>query len=165
MEDSDQNERAKVRMFPDYAETVLWFGGPVDYDRTGLAESLVRDLRAWEDSYYAALAPDLGWKSPHEATRFTEQGEHLAQRVADELGDKYEVEFTPYVENAQPRRFHGTKAPNPRAVTAFDVLATKIRIEQNQMNRLEAEKDGSLTAYAPSSNTIFMPPKGKDAGK
>lgn len=64
--------REVVRMFPDYADSVLWFGGPVEYRFSCLTPELVR--------------------------QFTEEGEHLAHRVADELGDRYEVELKSYTQ-------------------------------------------------------------------
>lgn len=54
-----KDRRPTVRMFPDYADTVLWFEGPVDYDLTGLTPDLLHDLTAWEQSYYDSLTSDF----------------------------------------------------------------------------------------------------------
>ncbi|MGO4493022.1 hypothetical protein AB4Y86_13180 [Arthrobacter sp. 2YAF22_2] len=153
-----------VRMFPDYADTVLWFDDPVDYDLAGLTQGLVRDLRVWEQSYYESLTPDLDWKSAELARRFTVEGNRLARRVADELGDGYEIEFTSYEKNVPARRFRGTgPALNARAAAAFDGLAAARGAEQDEISRARtAEQRGENTgwfAYSPLSDTVFKPPR------
>ena len=53
-----------MRMFPDYAGTVLWYGGgPVDYEEAHLPAGLVAYLEAWEASYYAGLDEAMEWRS------------------------------------------------------------------------------------------------------
>ena len=44
-----------VRLFPDYADTVISFPYPVDYADTGLDDDLVTDLRRWEALTTTAL--------------------------------------------------------------------------------------------------------------
>ena len=95
-----------VRMFPDYADTVLWFDGPVDYAQCGLSERLIRDLTRWEQGYYDALE-DLEWRTPELAAQFTKDGIRLARQVARELGEDFEVEFRSYENGAGVRRFRG----------------------------------------------------------
>ena len=163
MDTPRKGRRWIVRMFPDYADTVLWFGDPVDYDLTGLTQGLVSDLQAWERSYYASLTPDFDWKSPDAAHRFTEEGNRLAQRVADELGDGYEIEFSSYERDVPARRFRGTGAPNARAAAAFDVLAVAVRAGQVEVSRARAAArrgdPPGWFAYAPLSDTVFKPPR------
>jgi hypothetical protein len=152
-----------VRLFPDYADTVLWLDVPLGYEVTGLSEGLVDELKAWELSYYAALTPDTSWKSADLATRFTEEGNRLAQRIADELGPGYEIEFRSYEEGAPTRRFQGTGAPNATAVAAFTALVTASRQEQSRISdALEAAGQGETTgwyAFAPRSGNVFKPPQ------
>ncbi|MGG5170554.1 hypothetical protein ACQR35_00030 [Pseudarthrobacter sp. J1738] len=153
-----------VRMFPDYADTVLWFDDPVDYDLAGLTQGLVRDLRVWEQSYYESLTPDLDWKSAELARRFTLEGNRLARRVADELGDGYEIEFNSYEKNVPTRRFRGTgPALNARAAAAFDALAAALQAKQDEISRARtAAQRGENTgwfAYSPLSDTVFKPPR------
>lgn len=90
---NEEEDRRVIRIFPDYAETVLSFHEPVAYASLGLSSGLVRDLEKWERSYYDALGPELGWKSAELARQFKITGNYLAGRVAEELGQDYEVEF------------------------------------------------------------------------
>ncbi|GAA4282611.1 hypothetical protein GCM10022261_01420 [Brevibacterium daeguense] len=143
-------------MFPDYAGTVLWLGDPVAYGSSGLTDGLIRDLKAWEQCYYDALTPDLEWRSAELARQYTEEGNQLAARVADELGDGYEVEFRSFEPGAGRRRFHGTGAAlNARAAAAFAELAATLKAEQEQ----SGGDDGY--AFAPVSGNIFKPPRGR----
>lgn len=151
-----------MRLFPDYAGTVLWFAGPVDYQLSGLTPELVDELRDWEQFYYDVLTPELDWSSPELAHQYTVKGNHLAGRVADELGDGYEVEFRSYEPGAPRRRFRGTgHALNPWAVAAFDELVAALRTEQDRTaSALTASHNGDRTgwvAYAPLSGTTFKP--------
>src|SRR5699024_821144 len=51
---------ATIRMFPDYADTVLWFGdGPVEYSDTGLTAALIDALQRWEQTFYESRNDDL----------------------------------------------------------------------------------------------------------
>ncbi|MGR0160125.1 hypothetical protein [Paenarthrobacter nitroguajacolicus] len=150
-----------MRLFPDYGDTALWLENPIDYSLTGLPESLVKELQSWEQSYYASLTQDLAWKSADLASRYTSEGNRLAQLVADELGDGYEVEFRSYEENARPHRFCGTKAPNQRAVAAFDALVAGVRAEKVRISRAVANDiPGAGTGWfasSPLSGKIFRP--------
>jgi hypothetical protein len=160
-----KDRRPTVRMFPDYADTVLWFEGPVDYDLTGLTPDLLHDLTAWEQSYYDSLTSDFDWTSEDEARRFTAEGNLLARRVADEIGDGYDVELATYEENAPARRFRGRDpALNARAAAAFAVLAAAAAAEAEEEEVDQAREatrrteDTGWIAYAPLSGTVFKPP-------
>lgn len=154
---------ATVRIFPDYGDTVLWFDGPVDYDVAKLTQALEQELRAWEEFYYQSLTPDFAWKSSELASRYAAEGNRLAQRLADELGEAYEVQFRPYGENAQTRRFRGGLASNPLAVAAFDALAAAAREDQHRIARaLASAPTGTGTGWfatAPVSGSVFRPPQ------
>lgn len=135
-------EEAKptVRIFPDHADTVLWFDGPVSYEDTRLRSELVAELQAWDLSYYKALTPEFEWKSADLARRFTAEGNRLAQMLADELGQEYEVEFESYEPGAQARRFRSTgPALNKAAEAAFDRLRAEYIREQEAFAQLRAE--------------------------
>jgi hypothetical protein len=160
MNDSEGQPRM-VRMFPDYADTVLWFGGPVPYDESGLTEGLVRELEDWEQSYYDSLTPDEDWKSAELARQFTAEGNRLAGRVADELGDGYDVQFSSYEPGVPPRRFRGARtALNPRATAAFAELAAALIAEQKRFDeaaRAPGGEDSEWFAVAPLTGAIFKP--------
>ena len=81
-----------VRMFPDYAGTVLWYGGgPVDYEDAHLPAGLVADLEAWEASYYDGLDDEMEWRSRDLARAYAAQGAELARRVAEALGSAFVI--------------------------------------------------------------------------
>lgn len=150
-----------VRMFPDYADTVLWFGGPVPYDESGLTEGLVRELDDWEQSYYDSLTPDEDWKSAELARQFTAEGNRLAERVADELGDGYEVQFSSYEPGVPSRRFRGAHlALNPRATAALAELAAALTTERARFGNVARAPGGENSewfAVAPLTGAIFKP--------
>lgn len=161
MNASESPQRTVVRLFPDYGDTALWLDDPIDYSLTGLTGSLVKELQSWEQSYYASLSQDLVWKSADLASRYTSEGNRLAQRVADELGDGYEIEFRSYEENTRPHRFCGTKAPNQQAVAAFDALVAAARAEKDRISRAVADDTpgtgAGWFASSPLSGKIFGP--------
>lgn len=66
-----------VRLFPDYANTVLWFPYPVDYADSRLDDDLVADLRDWEDSYDAGR-DKYRWRSRELERAFESRGVLLA---------------------------------------------------------------------------------------
>lgn len=43
-----------VRVFPDYANSVIWFSDPFPYHESHLSKSLVTRLDRWEASYYSS---------------------------------------------------------------------------------------------------------------
>ncbi len=156
-----EDEVPVVRMFPDYAATVLWLGGPVDYAECGLSERLIRGLERWEQGYYDALV-DLEWRTPELAAQFTKNGVRLAQQVARELGEDFEVEFRSYENGAGVRRFRGKGPGSPAATAAFGQRAADMRDDREQPARMKAEDEasgaaGGWYAYAPESGTAFRP--------
>ena len=156
-----------VRMFPDYADTVLWFNEPIDYATARLSAALTQELSRWEQSYYDGLNRDYEWKSPGLARQFGVAGERLAQRVADELGDGFEIELVASVGDMPDRKFRSNgPALNPQAAQVFDALAIEIKaLEEEVAHALEATRRGESTgwyAYAPRSNTVFTPRQPKD---
>ena len=115
---------AVVRLFPDYAGSVLWFPEPVDYAASLLDDALVTDLIRWEIGYYDALDADFDWQSPALARAFTADGVALALRLAVQLGAGFDIEFASYEAGVAMRRFRSElPADNPRAAAAFTALA------------------------------------------
>jgi hypothetical protein len=113
-----------VRLFPDYAGSVLWFPQPVDYAISGLEAALVTDLIRWEIAYYDALDADSNWLSTHLASGFTADGVALALRLAVQLGAGFDIEFATYEAGVATRRFRSEfPADNPRAAAVFTALA------------------------------------------
>jgi hypothetical protein len=112
-----------VRLFPDYAGSVLWFPHAVAYPDTALDPALVTDLIRWEIGYYDSLNADFDWQTPEAARAFTAEGVALALRLAVQLGDGFDVEFASYETGVARRRFRSElPADNPAAAAAFTVL-------------------------------------------
>lgn len=114
-----------IRLFPDYAESVIWFPAPVAYEETRLDAPLITELQAWEASYYVGLTPNQSWRSPELETRFHTDGVRLARLLADQLGDHFQVE---YDHGDVHHRIRGAGlAQNPDAAGAFQRLADAAR--------------------------------------
>ncbi|WP_141362747.1 hypothetical protein [Glutamicibacter uratoxydans] len=148
-----------VRMFPDYADTVLWFRNPIRYEDSKLSADLVEDLKRWEQSFYEGLNRDYEFKSETLACRFVEDGKILAQRVADELGENFVIELQE--DNAAGRYQAKRQALNAEAAVAFDAMALEVQAEDEEVARcIGAVRRGETTgwyAYSPGSGAVFMP--------
>lgn len=147
-----------VRMFPDYADTVLWLVFPVDYEDSGLSPELISQLDGWEQSYYEALDADFNWKSAEDARAFTQTGIDLAGQLANELGEEFVVEFASYETAAPTYTVHSRRrADNKGASTAFSTIAAQLEAEQERVTQLVAEAgpNAEWTAYAPLSGDVF----------
>jgi hypothetical protein len=118
-----------VRLFPDYAGSVLWFpqpdtAQPVDYADSCLDPALVTDLIRWEIAYYDALDANFDWRTAALASTFTADGVALALRLAVQLGSGFDIEFASYETGVATRRFRSEfPADNPRAAAVFTALA------------------------------------------
>ncbi|MGO1181583.1 MAG: hypothetical protein ACTHZ5_01680 [Micrococcaceae bacterium] len=158
---ADSNPTTLVRLFPDYANTVLWFVGPVPYNESGLTTDLVRELEEWEQSYYASLTPEYEWATAGAAHAFYEEGTRLAQKVADELGPDFEIELRSSVPTTPPRRFRGVcPATNPAAATAFDALAARYAAERPRDGESARDPGVEISgwfAHTPRTGERFTP--------
>jgi hypothetical protein len=122
-----------VRVFPDYADTVLWFApGPVSYEDACVSRALAADMAAWEARYYRILDDDCSIR-PTVREPFEAEGRALARRLSAELGDAFAVECVGDSGGHLLLRGDGP-GTNPRAVAAFrrmadDELAVHARIQ------------------------------------
>lgn len=148
----------RVRIFPDYASTVLWLFGPVAYPDSAVSPALARDMALWESSYYASLDSDQSWKSASGAEQFTAAGRVLAERLAAELGRDFDVEFHSYEPGSRREFFHsGARAGNPAAAEAFHGIAAEEESERARFEDLSGEEGAGFFAYAPLSGAVFNP--------
>lgn len=154
-----------IRMFPDYAHTVLRVGTPILYRDTGLSNDLVAQLKEWEEFYYDSLDSGFSWVPESAARTFTGEGERLARMVAAEVGPQFDVEFSSYEDGAETVHVRAEHpAQNPAAETAFTRL-----FDEEDAERREAEErrrnnpGGNWIAYAPLSGTVFDPNQGLGA--
>ncbi|MBF4992704.1 hypothetical protein ITX31_01075 [Arthrobacter gandavensis] len=170
MNTPDGQRRCRIRLFPDYAGTVLWLGDPIGYEATGLDAGLISSLQAWEESYYRSLTPDFQWISPEAARQFTAEGNRLAQLLANELGEDYEISFNSYEDGVPHRVFQssGTK-PNSSAVAAFNTLAAARQARQTASpgtsESRPAGKDDGWFAWSPLADSAFPPSSPRNDGE
>jgi hypothetical protein len=152
MTERSEDGRLIVRLFPDYAGTVLWFGGAVDYAEVHLSHRLQNDLRAWDSFHRSRLDPDLLVHAKADEREFAATGTALARRLADELGLGVEIHLV--IEGRQV--FRSPKPPtNSRAASALHERSEQQAIEA----RAVAEKldGGRWYAYAPLSGARSDP--------
>jgi hypothetical protein len=149
--------RSVVRVFPDYADSVLWFvGGPVAYTEAELTDSLVTDMTAWEISYYAGIGEDLEWRSSDLKTHHYREGLRLARSLSDELGDAFEVEVFALGRNREEHkiRLRGQRqGSNSRAIAAFQERVARDEARHARIDKLKA--NGSTLGwrgYVPLKN-------------
>ena len=136
-----------VRLFPDYAGSVIWFPSPVPYQETELDPRLIGDLQSWEASYYAGLTSDYEWRTAGLGARFHAESARLARRLADQIGDAFQVEHD---SGESHRRVRGAgPARNPAAAAAFQRLADAARDEWVHRRRAvdDARGDGQALAW------------------
>jgi hypothetical protein len=150
-----------VRVFPDYASSVIWFSDPVRYEETRLSKSLVARLMEWEASYYAGLTDDLEWRSRDLLHRFSSEGLDLARAVAHEIGPEFEVEYRSFenVGATAPLRSE-EPASNPSARDAFAARAETARKEWVAIReRIANTAPGSERGWyaRAASGAIFRP--------
>lgn len=123
-------------------ESVIWFSRPIPYEETQLDARLIDAFKAWDDSYYAGLTPDISWRTPGLGAQFYAEGGRLARRLADQIGDDFQVQHDL---GESHRRVRGAGlARNPDAAAAFHQLAAAARAEWADLRRVvnRAVKDG-----------------------
>ena len=145
-----------IRMFPDYADTVLWFDGPIHYCDSALSTPLVARLRDWERSFYDSLDRDHEFRSRARPRDFTLEGKALAGLVAAELGPGFAIEFRGQDSVAQPDMFRSEhSALNPAAATCLARIAQSALAAHCELEA--AARSGPLLAQAPLSGTVSKP--------
>ncbi|WP_152346523.1 hypothetical protein [Brevibacterium sp. CFH 10365] len=154
-----------IRMFPDYADTVLWVREPIDYEDTGLSDGLVAELEAWEQFYYDSLDPDFTWVSNAAVRAYSAVGTRLAHRVADEVGPQFIVEFASRTESTEIVRARSDhRASNSGAESAFTQLFDEVEAEEREAAEfIRNNPGGEWVAYAPLSGTVFKPNPSRQA--
>lgn len=149
MSTSGEYLRSVVRVFPDYADSVLWFvPGPVDYEDAQLTPRLTRDMKAWEASFYANVTGVGAWRPGFDGDAYEAEGLRLCQCLADELGDVVGVEYRSEQESAKRVILRGTgEGTNPQARAALqNMIAASARWESNLNGSKEA---GHILTWVP----------------
>ncbi len=140
-----------IRLFPDYADTVIWFiVGPLSYEESGVSKTLRQDMEAWESHYYEAMATDLTWRSREDQDYHAEEGRRLAKRLSVEVGRAFEVEY--FDQRDLKLRVRSDKpATNEAAETAFTRVGAWHRSLFERIER-EAEAGASFGWFASRAN-------------
>lgn len=164
-DDFSRYEQEIVRLFYDYASSVVWFPDPVPYENARLSESLVASLREWQRLYDEGLDRDFNWRSPDIPARIERALPELARRLGDELGSEFAVEYAvpddPPTGGVRPRaEYRSTEAPaNPDAAAAFAARADASRAERERIAERAAGSSGEAKWYArnPATGELFDP--------
>ncbi|GAA3209567.1 hypothetical protein [Microbacterium terregens] len=118
-----------VRVFHDYAESVIWFPDPVLYEDSRLTTDLVDGLRSWDAQYYSELTDDFRWRSLDALHSFNRDGLELARRVAVEIGSSFGVEYRSFENGVVAELRSDQPAINPDAEGAFQKRAQEAQEE------------------------------------
>ena len=148
LRDVDAYGTSVVRLFSGHAESVVWFSEPVPYAETRLDAALVGDLRAWDAAFHAGLTAEGDWRSPDLAEQQERVGARLARRLADQLGDDFEVEHDLGDDRRRVRA--AGPARNPEAAAAFGAMADRARAERARLRAVveRARRDGHTLSWS-----------------
>lgn len=137
-----------VRLFAGWADSAIWFSGPIGYEDTHLDDDLVAGLRAWDASYYASLTSDDEWADPDDATRYYRAGARLARRLAGQIGDDFQVEHD--LGGTHRRVRARGPALNPTAAHAFHEMAQRAEADQAQIRAAveRARRSGDVLRWS-----------------
>jgi len=161
--DPPQYETSVVRLFVGHANIVIWFSDPVPYEESHLTAGLVGALRKWEQLYYAGLDDDFEWRSDELPGQFNAQGRKLAQGLAKEIGDEFQVELHEAGATPPWPLVHSDEAAsNPEAAAAFRARAATARTEWQRTSRATSITDndvvvGGWYAQSPDGVRAFRP--------
>ncbi|MGO2038289.1 MAG: hypothetical protein ACTH2U_17590 [Brevibacterium sp.] len=149
----ETDEPIALRMFPDYAHSVLWLYDPLRYERIGLSPVLADDLDRWEQSYYDSLTADFEWIDPNAPRQLDEEGEVLGRRVAEEFGNDFTVEVSSFRLDRKRLYRSSTAAANPEAAAVVKLIDA----EWDNWSKVPAEERQS------SKWSVFFPRSGRTA--
>lgn len=154
MGSNNSPQPALIRMFVDYADTVLWLDGPIDYADTALSVELVAALRAWERDFYTSLNGDYEFRTAELALVHSAEGQHLAQRVAGEVGHGFVIDRQGDAGPASPRYLRSDHpATNPEAAGCFTALFAAAQKRADDLAALA--KESRLYLYSPRTGEEF----------
>ncbi|MFB2557046.1 hypothetical protein [Herbiconiux liangxiaofengii] len=150
-----------VRVFPDYAGSVIWFSEPLPYPETRLMPDLIALLQDWEGQYYAALDDDLHWRASVSLQDFSTRGLELARAVSVELDPRLAVEYRSFEDPKAIARLRSEHpATNPAAEAAFLDRADRARAEWAETRASQAARPDITPGWyarSPRSGAIFRP--------
>lgn len=149
-----------VRVFPDYAGSVVWFSDPMPYSETELSSDLVGRLTAWEAQYYAALTKNLEWRSLDALHSVSAEGLELARELSNEIGPEFSVEYRSFEDRGAVAQLRSKQpASNPAAQAAFRERADRAREEfaATQARIAAHPPRGTVGLYAGGPSETLIP--------
>ncbi len=120
--------REAIRVFPDYADTVIWYRGPVPYEDTRLSEGLVADMEDWEANYHASLDESYSFESRRAESDHITRGLEIAMALSEEIGDILPVEADA-IGGLKTRLLTPGMGTNPEARASFAEMRTEAKQE------------------------------------
>ncbi len=126
-----------IRLFAGWAESELWYGGPIPYDDLGLDADLVAGLRAWAAECYdhARIELDGGEPQPTDDLRSAAVG--LDRRVAIAVGDGFAGEVDDPDDGDEPQRIsEELPAHDPAAAAALRRWVAEVDGERRAWDRM-----------------------------
>ncbi|WP_102159031.1 hypothetical protein [Zhihengliuella halotolerans] len=162
--------RPRLRCFPGWAGTLLWWPHPVDYVDTALPAELIVELTDWEARWEGRASAEMDGLRAHDPVAEADEQRlliGLSLRVAEHLGSGYSVEVD------APRRpgrailrrrkvLLAADGPGtPAVVAAFEALEAEAADDLSPRRRPGVGSKSRLYAYAPLSGETFDPSGGR----
>ncbi|GAB3809015.1 hypothetical protein GCM10028798_36110 [Humibacter antri] len=124
-----------VRVFPDYAGTIIWFAiGPFDYDSAHIPQDLRVAMQEWEETYYAGL--DSPNATPELVASYDSEGVHLAEQLSQVVGQEFAVEYLPRANSADRVVFRADgPAAEPAVAAAFRARADEFLERRSKVQK------------------------------
>ncbi|MFP7761654.1 hypothetical protein [Marisediminicola sp. LYQ85] len=126
----DEYETSVIRLQVYHADEIIWFPGPIGFEESRLSPSLLAGLRWWAMRSSGQTDETNRQSPPGVPDALEDAGRVLARRVADEVGDDFEVEL--FTDRRQKRIRSGRRARNPKAAQFFASRAEVARTEWEQ---------------------------------
>ena len=149
-EESAQASREAIRIFPDYAGSVIWYDmiGPVPYEETHLSTDLIADMEEWEANYYRSVSDHYSFKSKRAEREHITRGLEVARALSEEIGDVLPVEADE-IGGGKTRFLTPGFGTNPEARASFAAMLAEAEAEDA---RVAAKlRSGARFDYRPLS--------------
>jgi hypothetical protein len=139
---ASDDEYSLIRIFPDYADSVIWFIiGPLSYDESGVSKTLRHDMEAWETHYYETMGSDYSWRSREDQDYHAAEGRRLAECLSVEVGRAFEVEYF----DQRDRKLR-VSSDRPAANEAAEAAFTRVGAwHRSLIERIEREAEAGAS--------------------
>lgn len=142
--------RGAIRLFPDYAGSVIWYDmfGPVPYEDTHLSTALIADMEEWEARYYSSPTESDSFKSKRVEREHVTRGLKIGRALSEEIGDILPVEVDE-IRGGKTRFLTPGAGTNPAARASF--LAMRAQAEAEDASFAAALRQGARFEWRLSS--------------